>query len=143
MALDICEDPDLRERIVELRTEQESKKLERRRVRRTQSNNSRACSVRRTSVRERGLTAKRDAAQEARFRLVHHQVSKTLFYYCKYQFCCIYSYLFDQIILELKWNEVNVHEFLLDCKIDMFIHFQIRKCPNCSENFCKYKSCRL
>nr|XP_014283378.1 protein phosphatase 1 regulatory subunit 16A isoform X1 [Halyomorpha halys] len=75
---DICEDPDLRERIVELRTEQESKKLERRRVRRTQSNNSRACSVRRTSVRERGLTAKRDAAQEARFRLVHHQVLPTI-----------------------------------------------------------------
>ncbi|KAK9502865.1 hypothetical protein O3M35_011557 [Rhynocoris fuscipes] len=67
---DICEDPELRERIVELRTEQESKRLaERRRVRRSQSNNSRAHSVRRTSIRERGLTAKRDAAQEARFRL--------------------------------------------------------------------------
>uniref|UniRef100_A0A224XMP0 Protein phosphatase 1 regulatory subunit 16a isoform x2 n=1 Tax=Panstrongylus lignarius TaxID=156445 RepID=A0A224XMP0_9HEMI len=67
---DICEDPELRERIVELRTEQESKRLaERRRVRRSQSNNSRAHSVRRTSIRERGLTAKRDAVQEARFRM--------------------------------------------------------------------------
>ncbi|XP_073968972.1 myosin phosphatase targeting subunit 75D isoform X6 [Rhodnius prolixus] len=71
---DICEDPELRERIIELRSEQESKRLaERRRVRRSQSNNSRAHSVRRTSIRERGLTAKRDAAQEARFRL--HVVS--------------------------------------------------------------------
>uniref|UniRef100_A0A0A9ZDJ2 Protein phosphatase 1 regulatory subunit 16A n=1 Tax=Lygus hesperus TaxID=30085 RepID=A0A0A9ZDJ2_LYGHE len=72
---DICEDIELRERIIELKTEQETKKLaEKRRVRRTQSNNSRAHSVRRTSVRERGLTAKRDAVQEARFRLQAVQV---------------------------------------------------------------------
>jgi len=63
---DICEDPELRERIIELRTEQETKKLaEKRRVKRTQSNNSRVHSVRRTSIRDRGLTAKRDAVQEA------------------------------------------------------------------------------
>ncbi|XP_014243427.1 protein phosphatase 1 regulatory subunit 16A isoform X1 [Cimex lectularius] len=67
---DICEDPELRERIVELKTEQESKKMaEKRRVRRSQSNNSRAHSVRRTSLRERGLTSKRDAVQEAKLRL--------------------------------------------------------------------------
>ncbi|CAA9994592.1 unnamed protein product [Nesidiocoris tenuis] len=76
---DICEDAELRERIIELKTEQETKRLaEKRRVRRTQSNNSRAHSVRRTSVRERGLTAKRDAVQEARLRLQAVQVTSIL-----------------------------------------------------------------
>lgn len=42
--LDICEDPEIRERIEQLKTEQESKRLaeaQRRRVRRSQSNNTR------------------------------------------------------------------------------------------------------
>lgn len=41
---DICEDPEVRERIEQLRTEQESKRLaeaQKRRVRRSQSNNTR------------------------------------------------------------------------------------------------------
>lgn len=41
---DICEDPEIRERIEQLKTEQESKRLaeaQRRRVRRSQSNNTR------------------------------------------------------------------------------------------------------
>lgn len=42
--VDICEDPEIRERIEQLKTEQESKRLaeaQRRRVRRSQSNNTR------------------------------------------------------------------------------------------------------
>ncbi|KAL1129233.1 hypothetical protein AAG570_013762 [Ranatra chinensis] len=72
---DICEDPELRERIIELRTEQESKReAQRRRVRRTQSNNRRARSVRRTSIRDRGLPAKKDAAEEAKLRLQAQEI---------------------------------------------------------------------
>ncbi|KAL1399092.1 hypothetical protein pipiens_008484, partial [Culex pipiens pipiens] len=69
---DICEDPEIRERIEQLKTEQESKRLaeaQRKRVRRSQSNNTRAQSVRRTSLRDKGLTTKKDAVEEARFRL--------------------------------------------------------------------------
>ncbi|KAL7733011.1 hypothetical protein ACLKA6_002815 [Drosophila palustris] len=61
---DICEDPEIRERIEQLKTEQESKRLaeaQRRRVRRSQSNNTRAQSVRRTSLRDKTLTTKKDA----------------------------------------------------------------------------------
>nr|XP_029731483.1 protein phosphatase 1 regulatory subunit 16A isoform X2 [Aedes albopictus] len=69
---DICEDPEIRERIEQLKSEQESKRLaeaQRKRVRRSQSNNTRAQSVRRTSLRDKGLTTKKDAVEEARFRL--------------------------------------------------------------------------
>lgn len=68
---DICEDPELRERIIELRSEQETKRLQeaqRRRVKRTQSNNTRTQSVRRTSIRDKTLTTKKDAVEEARLR---------------------------------------------------------------------------
>lgn len=54
-----------------MRTEQENKKqaeAQRKRVRRSQSN-TRAQSVRRTSLRDKGLTARRDAVEEARMRL--------------------------------------------------------------------------
>lgn len=69
---DICEDPEIRERIMELRTEQESKKMreaQNRRVRRSQSINTRTQSVRRTSIRDKVLTTKKDAQEEARLRL--------------------------------------------------------------------------
>lgn len=67
---DICEDPEIKERILELRNEQETKRQAeaRRKVRRSQSN-TRTQSVRRTSLRDKGLTARRDAVEEARFRL--------------------------------------------------------------------------
>ncbi|XP_050306434.1 protein phosphatase 1 regulatory inhibitor subunit 16B [Anthonomus grandis grandis] len=67
---DICEDPDIKERIIELQTEQESKRQAeaKRKVRRSQSN-TRTQSVRRTSLRDKGLTARRDAVEEARLRL--------------------------------------------------------------------------
>ncbi|XP_057319177.1 protein phosphatase 1 regulatory subunit 16A isoform X2 [Microplitis mediator] len=73
---DICEDPEIRERIVELKTEQESKKLreaQSRRVRRSQSINTRTQSVRRTSIRDKVLTTKKDAQEEARLRLQAQQ----------------------------------------------------------------------
>lgn len=67
---DICEDPELRERIVALRSEQESRRQDqRRKVRRSQSNNTRTQSVRRTSIRDKSLTSKKDAVEEARLRL--------------------------------------------------------------------------
>ncbi|KAJ8664485.1 hypothetical protein QAD02_006147 [Eretmocerus hayati] len=69
---DICEDPEIRERIMELRSEQESKKLreaQNRRIRRTHSINTRTQSVRRTSIRDKVLTTKKDAQEEARFRM--------------------------------------------------------------------------
>ncbi|XP_023246581.1 protein phosphatase 1 regulatory subunit 16A isoform X2 [Copidosoma floridanum] len=73
---DICEDPEIRERIMELRTEQESKKLreaQNRRVRRSQSINTRTQSVRRTSIRDKVLTTKKDAQEEARLMLQAQQ----------------------------------------------------------------------
>ncbi|XP_046659649.1 protein phosphatase 1 regulatory subunit 16A isoform X3 [Homalodisca vitripennis] len=75
---DICEDPELRERITELRTEQETKRAAeaRRRVKRTQSNNTRTQSVRRTSVRDKTLTSKKDAVEEARLRRQAQEVFK-------------------------------------------------------------------
>lgn len=75
--LDICEDPEIRERIVELKTEQESKKLreaQSRRIRRSQSINTRTQSVRRTSIRDKVLTTKKDAQEEARLRIQAQQV---------------------------------------------------------------------
>lgn len=68
---DICEDSELKERILQLRTEQETKRqaeAQKRRVKRSQSN-TRAQSVRRTSLREKGLTARRDAVEEAKLRM--------------------------------------------------------------------------
>ncbi|XP_074028615.1 myosin phosphatase targeting subunit 75D [Leptinotarsa decemlineata] len=67
---DICEDLEIKDRILELRNEQEIKKQAeaKRKVRRSQSN-TRTQSVRRTSLRDKGLTARRDAVEEARFRL--------------------------------------------------------------------------
>lgn len=56
---------------MELRSEQETKRLQeaqRRRVRRSQSNNTRTQSVRRTSIRDKTLTSKKDAVEEARLR---------------------------------------------------------------------------
>lgn len=76
-ALDICEDPEIRERIMELKTEQESKRLREaqgRRVRRSQSINTRTQSVRRTSIRDKVLTTKKDAQEETRLRLQAQQV---------------------------------------------------------------------
>lgn len=69
--VDICEDPEIKERIVQLRTEQESKRqaaAQRKRVKKS-SSNTRTQSVRRTSLRDKGLTQRRDAVEEARLRM--------------------------------------------------------------------------
>ncbi len=63
----ICEDPEIKERIIQLRNEQEVKKeaANSRKLKRTQSSNSRTQSIRRTSQRDKGLATKRDTANEA------------------------------------------------------------------------------
>ncbi|XP_018017932.1 protein phosphatase 1 regulatory subunit 12B [Hyalella azteca] len=68
---DICEDQDLRERLLQLLTEQETRRLgdHRGRIRRGHSANTRTQSVRRTSIREKCLATKREAQEEARMRL--------------------------------------------------------------------------
>lgn len=55
---------------MELKTEQDIKRQAeaKRKVRRSQSN-TRTQSVRRTSLRDKGLTARRDAVEEARLRM--------------------------------------------------------------------------
>ncbi|KAG8233985.1 hypothetical protein J437_LFUL014446, partial [Ladona fulva] len=66
---DICEDPELRERIGQLLMEQETRRKQeagQRRLRRSQSNNKRTQSVRRTSIRDKNLTTKKDAQEEAK-----------------------------------------------------------------------------
>lgn len=64
---DICEDPDLKSRILQLKTEIESKKLvSSSRLRRSHSQNKRTQSIRRTSIREKSQIAKREAIEEAR-----------------------------------------------------------------------------
>jgi len=102
---DICEDPDLRDRILQLRNEQETKKeAQRRRVRRTQSNNTRAQSVRRTSIREKTLTSKKDAVEEARLRIEAQNVSKIFFINsiikCKLNYIITVDLLFKMFSLQ-------------------------------------------
>ncbi|XP_064467056.1 protein phosphatase 1 regulatory subunit 16A-like [Ornithodoros turicata] len=64
---DICEDPDLKERIMQLRSEMETKRaMQPQKLRRTQSQNTRSQSVRRTSIREKVMISRREAREEAR-----------------------------------------------------------------------------
>ncbi|GJQ70207.1 hypothetical protein Trydic_g11769 [Trypoxylus dichotomus] len=68
---DICEDPEIKERIIQLRTEQESKRqaaAHKKKIKKS-SSNTRTQSVRRTSLRDKGLTQRRDAVEEARLRM--------------------------------------------------------------------------
>ncbi|CAG0925303.1 unnamed protein product, partial [Notodromas monacha] len=69
---DICEDPDVRDRILQLRNEQEREIREKtrdQRLRRTQSTNTRTQSVRRHSIRDKAQTPRKEAREEARIRL--------------------------------------------------------------------------
>ena len=71
---DICEDPELKERIIQLKNELETKKASHpNRLKRSHSQNTRSHSVRRTSIREKSQIAKREAREEARIR---HQKSR-------------------------------------------------------------------
>lgn len=66
---DICEDPDLKARILQLKSEMESKRaaaVSSNRLRRSHSQNTRSHSIRRTSVREKAQIAKREAIEEAK-----------------------------------------------------------------------------
>ena len=64
---DICEDPDLKSRILQIRNEIESKRaVSSNRLRRSHSQNTRTHSIRRTSIREKSQIAKREAIEEAR-----------------------------------------------------------------------------
>lgn len=75
--IDLCEDIDIREKLEQLKMEQETKRLaekQRKRVRRSQSNNTRTQSVRRTSLRDKTLTSKKDAAEEGRFIFLNREV---------------------------------------------------------------------
>lgn len=64
---DICEDPDLKSRILQLKSEIDAKKaFSSTRLRRSQSTNTRSHSIRRTSIREKSRIAKREAIEEAR-----------------------------------------------------------------------------
>lgn len=108
LVIDICEDPELRERIMELRTEQESKReAARRRVKRTQSNNTRTQSVRRTSIRDKTLTSKKDAVEEARLRRQAQEVVANSFS-IKYivKICSVNCFFFfNTKILIIIWNK--------------------------------------
>ncbi|CAL8069547.1 unnamed protein product [Orchesella dallaii] len=74
----ICEDPEIKERIIQLRTEQQTKRANegRKRPSRTHSTNSRTQSIRRTSQRDKGLTSKRDAADEAQMLRAREELHK-------------------------------------------------------------------
>ncbi|XP_074595236.1 protein phosphatase 1 regulatory subunit 16A-like isoform X2 [Brevipalpus obovatus] len=68
--LEICEDPELKERIVQLRSEMETKRNSTHslRLKRSHSQNTRSQSVRRTSIREKSQISRREAREEARLR---------------------------------------------------------------------------
>ncbi|RWS24883.1 protein phosphatase 1 regulatory subunit 16A-like protein [Leptotrombidium deliense] len=71
---DICEDPDLKERIIQLKSEMETKRLSHsNRLKRSHSQNTRSQSVRRTSIREKSQISRREAREEARLRQEQNQ----------------------------------------------------------------------
>ncbi|UYV85155.1 PPP1R16B [Cordylochernes scorpioides] len=66
---DICEDPDLKERIVQLQSEMETKRAAQpNKLKRSQSQNTRSQSIRRTSIRDKSLMSRREAREEAKLR---------------------------------------------------------------------------
>ena len=67
--LEICEDPELKERIIQLKSEMETKKASHTsKLKRSHSSNTRSQSVRRTSIREKTQISRREAREEARMR---------------------------------------------------------------------------
>ncbi|KFM57169.1 Protein phosphatase 1 regulatory inhibitor subunit 16B, partial [Stegodyphus mimosarum] len=66
---DISEDIEVRERIMQLKYEMETKKgSQNNRLRRSHSQNTRSQSIRRTSIREKAQISRREAREEARLR---------------------------------------------------------------------------
>ncbi|CAL1296234.1 unnamed protein product [Larinioides sclopetarius] len=75
---DICEDPDLKERIMQLKNEIETKRASQPvKLKRSQSQNTRSQSVRRTSIRDKSLISRREAREEARIRHEQQEQSGT------------------------------------------------------------------
>lgn len=67
--LEICEDPELKERIIQLKSEMETKRgSHTNKLKRSHSSNTRSQSVRRTSIREKTQISRREAREEARLR---------------------------------------------------------------------------
>lgn len=68
--MDICEDPELKERIAQLKNEMETKRnsSHSNRLKRSHSSNTRTQSVRRTSIREKSQISRREAKLEAKMR---------------------------------------------------------------------------
>ena len=62
---DICEDPEIKERLIQLK--EQRVRLEQPRVRRTRSTSTRTQSIRRTSLREKMNTTKKDVQDEKLF----------------------------------------------------------------------------
>ncbi|XP_015907242.1 protein phosphatase 1 regulatory subunit 16A [Parasteatoda tepidariorum] len=75
---DICEDQDLKERIMQLKNEIETKRASQpQKVKRSHSQNTRSQSVRRTSIRDKTLISRREAREEARIRHEQQEQSGT------------------------------------------------------------------
>ncbi|KAG8200358.1 hypothetical protein JTE90_028540 [Oedothorax gibbosus] len=75
---DICEDQDLKERIMQLKNEIETKRASQPvKLRRSHSQNTRSQSVRRTSIRDKSLISRREAREEARIRHEQQEQSGT------------------------------------------------------------------
>lgn len=73
--LDICEDPELKERIIQLKSEMETKRAcTSHKLKRSHSSNTRSQSVRRTSIREKSQISRREAREEGRLRQEKGQV---------------------------------------------------------------------
>ncbi len=62
---DICEDPEIKERLIQLK--EQRVRLDQPRVRRTRSASTRTQSIRRTSLREKMNTTKKDVQDEKLF----------------------------------------------------------------------------
>lgn len=96
---DICEDLEIRERLEQLKFEQENKKIadaQKRKVKRSQSNNTRAQSVRRTSLRDKTMTTKKDAVEEVRLRMRAQEVF-TFYIFLKQFLFGLYYFLIQEI----------------------------------------------
>lgn len=65
---DISEDLEVKERIMQLKYEMETKRSHGDKLRRTHSQNTRSQSIRRTSIREKAQISRREAREEARIR---------------------------------------------------------------------------
>ncbi|GAB6033378.1 hypothetical protein CHUAL_013141 [Chamberlinius hualienensis] len=72
---DICEDIEMKERMMQIKNEMEIKKsTQTQRLKRSQSQNTRSQSVRRTSIRDKTHMTRKEALDEAKMRLEHQSI---------------------------------------------------------------------